>query len=146
MLRGPAGPFPVVELVLDEGGLSRPHRGGSTASSRRAPLDPAWTWHGSVWSTARRRQPLTTSSPAPRACLGSLRREFTTLPSPGGRLLCKFAAVSDVHIGEKHFGVLGRIHDPDEHARGRGALPGPVVAGRHGRGDGVGRRTAGGKR
>jgi hypothetical protein len=47
-----------------------------------------------------------------------LAARVTTLPSPGGRLLCKFAAVSDVHIGEKHFGVLGRIHDPDENSPG----------------------------
>jgi len=46
-----------------------------------------------------------------------------TLPSPGGRLLCKFAAVSDLHIGEKHFGVLGRIHDPAESVPGVAPYP-----------------------
>ena len=46
-----------------------------------------------------------------------------TLPSPGGRLLCKFATVSDVHIGEKHFGVLGRIHDPGENVPGEEPYP-----------------------
>ncbi len=36
---------------------------------------------------------------------------FTTLRPPPGRLLARFATVSDVHIGEKHFGITGRIHD-----------------------------------
>ena len=35
-----------------------------------------------------------------------------TLSPPGGRLLYKFATVSDLHIGEMWFGILGRIHDP----------------------------------
>jgi 3',5'-cyclic-AMP phosphodiesterase len=34
-----------------------------------------------------------------------------TLRPPGGRLLSRFATVSDVHIGEKRFGLVGRIHD-----------------------------------
>jgi 3',5'-cyclic-AMP phosphodiesterase len=35
-----------------------------------------------------------------------------TLDPPPGALLCRFGTVSDVHIGERHFGVMGRIHDP----------------------------------
>ncbi len=41
-----------------------------------------------------------------------------TLAPPGGRLLYKFATVSDVHIGEKAFGVLYRIRDPEERPAG----------------------------
>ncbi len=36
----------------------------------------------------------------------------TTLRSPGGELTASFATVSDVHIGEQRFGIIGRIHDP----------------------------------
>ncbi len=43
--------------------------------------------------------------PAFRAC------RLTTLLPPPGRLLARFATVSDIHIGEKQFGILGRIHD-----------------------------------
>ena len=32
---------------------------------------------------------------------------FRTLPSPPGRLLCRFATVNDIHIGEAHFGAAG---------------------------------------
>jgi predicted phosphodiesterase len=35
----------------------------------------------------------------------------TTLPAPPGRLLCRFATVSDLHIGEQRFGVGRRIED-----------------------------------
>ena len=37
-----------------------------------------------------------------------------TLVPPGGALLYKFATISDLHIGEKNFGVRGRIHDAEE--------------------------------
>jgi 3',5'-cyclic-AMP phosphodiesterase len=36
---------------------------------------------------------------------------FTTLPSPSGRLLCRFGTINDIHIGERRFGVLGAIED-----------------------------------
>jgi 3',5'-cyclic AMP phosphodiesterase CpdA len=48
-----------------------------------------------------------------------LAARLRTLPAPDGRLLCRFATVSDVHIGEKHFGILGRLHD-GQGARGDG--------------------------
>jgi Icc protein len=35
----------------------------------------------------------------------------TTLRPPPGALVYKVAALSDVHVGEKHFGVLGRLWD-----------------------------------
>jgi 3',5'-cyclic AMP phosphodiesterase CpdA len=35
-----------------------------------------------------------------------------TLPSGPGRLLGRFATVSDCHIGERRVGLLGRLHDP----------------------------------
>lgn len=36
---------------------------------------------------------------------------FRTLTPPPGRELSRFATVSDVHIGERHFGVAGRLFD-----------------------------------
>ena len=45
-----------------------------------------------------------------------------TLAVPGEHLLCRFATVSDVHIGERRFGVMGRIHDALEN-------PGPTARG-----------------
>lgn len=42
----------------------------------------------------------------------------STLRPPPGRLLYKVAVLSDVHIGERHFGVLGRLWD------GLGLAPG----------------------
>jgi Icc protein len=36
---------------------------------------------------------------------------FTTLPSPPGQLLCRFATINDIHIGERRFGARGRIVD-----------------------------------
>ncbi len=41
---------------------------------------------------------------------------FRTLRPPDGGLLTKFATVSDLHIGERRFGVAGRLHDPNEPA------------------------------
>lgn len=35
-----------------------------------------------------------------------------TLPSPPGRLLSRFATISDCHFGEKDLGALHRLHDP----------------------------------
>jgi len=36
---------------------------------------------------------------------------FTTLPSPPGRLLCRFATINDIHIGERRFGAIHNIED-----------------------------------
>jgi 3',5'-cyclic AMP phosphodiesterase CpdA len=36
----------------------------------------------------------------------------TTLAPPPGRLLCRFATVSDCHIGERRLGLFHRIRDP----------------------------------
>jgi hypothetical protein len=47
-----------------------------------------------------------------------------TLRRPEGELLCKFATVSDVHIGERYFGILGRIRDQLEPPPGEGNRPG----------------------
>jgi len=35
-----------------------------------------------------------------------------TLPPPPGRLLARFATISDCHIGERSLGPLKRLHDP----------------------------------
>ena len=113
-------PSPVVELVLDEGGLSRPpQRGHHRYFRARRPLDAAWpSGPGSVVVDGL--APATTYDIVASATgvPTFLAARVTTLRSPGGRLLSKFATVSDVHIGEKHFGVLGRIHDPGENVPG----------------------------
>jgi predicted phosphodiesterase len=51
---------------------------------------------------------VTVSGPGlPRQVLGPVR----TLAPPPGRLLCRFATVNDIHIGERHFGGFGTIED-----------------------------------
>jgi 3',5'-cyclic-AMP phosphodiesterase len=111
---------PVAEIVLDEGGSRRPVSQGAHRYFRgRRALDAAWpSGPGSVVVDGL--APATTYDVVASATgvPTFLASRVTTLPSPGGRLLCKFAAVSDVHIGEKHFGVLGRIHDPGENSPG----------------------------
>ena len=92
-------PSPQVQLVLG-------------ASRRTRHLDPAWpAGAGSVvmdgLSPGTTYDVVAAGRGTPRFLAGRLR----TLPVPGQRLLCRFATVSDVHIGETHFGVLGRIHD-----------------------------------
>ena len=56
----------------------------------------------------------------PRFFAGRVR----TLPVPGERLLCRIATVSDVHIGETHFGVMGRIHDALDQPDRKGSADG----------------------
>lgn len=113
-------PTAKVPLVLDKKGPSLYRAAGATGRAGLfnqyrngwRPLDPAWPagpgaavvdglapgqWYDVV-ASAR-------GAPAFRA--GRLR----TLTPPGGRELCRFATVSDVHIGERYFGVLGRLQD-----------------------------------
>ncbi len=92
-------PSPQVQLVL----------GGSR---RARPLDPAWpAGPGSVvmdgLSPATTYDVVAAGRGIPRFLVGRLR----TLAVPGQQLLCRFATVSDVHLGETHFGIMGRIHD-----------------------------------
>jgi predicted phosphodiesterase len=47
----------------------------------------------------------------------------TTLPSPPGRLLARFATISDCHIGESWVGPLHRFHDPRPRPPGLAAYP-----------------------
>ena len=37
---------------------------------------------------------------------------FRTLAPPPGELLSRFATVNDLHLGESHFGLLGRMREP----------------------------------
>ena len=102
---------PPVQLVLDAPGRARP-------------LDPAWpAGAGSVvlngLSPATTYDVLAAGRGAPRFRAGRLR----TLAAPGGHLLCRFATVSDVHIGERRFGVMGRIHDALESPAPGGPAP-----------------------
>lgn len=58
---------------------------------------------------------------------GVPRRRVTagaTLSEPPGRLLCRFATISDCHLGEPHLGALRRLHDPVP--RPEGLEPYPV--------------------
>jgi 3',5'-cyclic-AMP phosphodiesterase len=36
---------------------------------------------------------------------------FSTLPTPPGRLLCRFATINDIHIGDRRFGGLNNMED-----------------------------------
>lgn len=54
--------------------------------------------------------------------------EVRTMPAPPGRLLCKFATISDCHIGERRLGFLRLIHDP--RPRPEGLDPYPVRSAR----------------
>jgi 3',5'-cyclic-AMP phosphodiesterase len=118
-------PSPPAELVLDSGGVMAGVAGpdGRSAFDRwaggylsgRRPLDPAWPGGpGAVvidgLAPGTSYDIVASAAGAPPFRAGRLR----TLTPPGGRLLCKFATVSDVHIGEMAFGVLMRIHDPKE--------------------------------
>jgi hypothetical protein len=47
----------------------------------------------------------------------------TTLPPPPGRLLARFATISDCHIGEQWVGPLRRFHDPQPRPPGLVAYP-----------------------
>ena len=47
----------------------------------------------------------------------------TTMRPPEGRLLSTLGAVTDLHIGERHFGVWGRIWDRSSLAPGRSGYP-----------------------
>jgi len=62
----------------------------------------------------------------PRFLAGRLR----TLRPPEGRLLSRFATVSDLHIGERRFGVMGRVRDAQAGAAAGpdGPVPYPVRA------------------
>jgi Icc protein len=51
-----------------------------------------------------------------------------TMPAPPGRLLCKFATISDCHIGERRLGLLRLMHDP--RPRPAGLDPYPVRSAR----------------
>ncbi len=105
-------PSPPVQLVL-----------GASRRTRR--LDPAWpAGAGSVvldgLSPATTYDVVATGRGIPRFFAGRVR----TLPVPGERLLCRIATVSDVHIGETHFGVMGRIHDALDQPDRKGSADG----------------------
>jgi len=42
---------------------------------------------------------------------------FRTLAPPPGELLCRFATVNDLHVGEKHFGLLRTIREKPQDGR-----------------------------
>ncbi|HTT88172.1 MAG TPA: metallophosphoesterase [Acidimicrobiales bacterium] len=132
-------PSSPAELVLDAGGvaagaedvgkpavLGRWSRG--YVSGRRI-LDPGWPG-GPGEAVIEGLAPATTydivasANGVPAFVAGRVR----TLAPPPGRLLYKFATVSDLHIGEKVFGVFYRIHDASERTAKPCEDPYPVRA------------------
>jgi Icc protein len=105
-------PSPPTEVVLD-----RP-------DGRRRRLDPHPGGPGSVVLTGLAPG---RSYEVEAAAEGWSRRtvgRFRTLVPPPGERLCRFATVSDIHIGQHDFGVRSRLHDP----LGPGATPFSVRA------------------
>ncbi len=118
-------PSAPVELVLDNGGVAAsvagPGQDGALQRwargylSGRRVLDPAWpAGPGAVvidgLAPGTHYDIVASATGVPAFFAGRVR----TLTPPGGRLLSRFATVSDIHIGELAFGVLMRIHDPEE--------------------------------
>ncbi len=118
-------PSPPVELVLDNRGVGARLAGpdGRSAAQRwargylsgRRVLDPAWpSGPGAVvidgLAPGTHYDIVARATGVPAFFAGLVH----TLTPPGGRLLSRFATVSDIHIGELAFGVLMRIHDPEE--------------------------------
>ena len=91
-------------IVHQLGWPSRPlsSRPGGPGSVRFDGLSPSTTYD--VWLASP------TSPAATRRVVGRL----TTLAPPPGRLLFRFASVSDVHVGERAFGFRGRLREGPE--------------------------------
>jgi 3',5'-cyclic-AMP phosphodiesterase len=118
-------PSPAVELVLDARGVSGP----ATSSSEEGLAE---RWAHRYWAGRRRLDSGWPAGPGAVVLEGLapgttydvvasakgvpsfLAGRTRTLAPPGGALLYKFATISDLHIGEKNFGVLRRIHDAEE--------------------------------
>ena len=118
-------PSPTVEVVLDARGVTAP----ATSPSEEGRAE---RWAHQYWAGRRRLDSRWPAGPgavvleglAPgttydvvasaRGVPSFLAGRARTLVPPGGAVLCKFATISDLHIGEKNFGVRGRIHDAEE--------------------------------
>jgi len=89
--------------------------------ARRRPLDPAWPG-GPGAVVVNGLSPATSYEVVASADGASpfLACRLRTLRAPEGRLLTCFATVSDVHIGDRQFGVMGRIQDPSRVPGGDG--------------------------
>ncbi len=96
----------------------RPSGGGRARSGPAAPAGPGAVTIGGL-------EPATTydvclSGPGrPRFKVGTA----TTLAPPPGRLLARFATISDCHIGQQSVGPLRRLHDPRPRPPGLAAYP-----------------------
>ena len=75
---------------------------------------PAGRVTSAVWSPATTYDVLLSGPAGP----GRRWPPVTTLPPPPGRLLGRFATISDCHVGERCVGPLGRFHDPDPRPAG----------------------------
>lgn len=116
---GKGGPGEDVRARRDLAGLL--HLSGTRV------LDPAWpSGPGSVviegLSPATTYDIVASADGLPKFLAGRV----TTVQPPEGRLLAQLAAVTDIHIGEKHFGIWGRIWD--QAALRPGSSPYPVRA------------------
>jgi predicted phosphodiesterase len=99
-------------------------RAGLSRVSGSRVLDPAWpAGPGSVLveglSPGTSYDVIAGAQGVPAFLVGRV----TTLHPPEGRLLCRLAAVTDLHIGEKHFGVWGRIWDRSGYQPGAASYP-----------------------
>lgn len=92
-------------------------------------LDPAWP-AGPGTVVINGLQPGTTYEVVASAedVPAFLAGRVTTVRPPEGRLLSTLAAVTDLHVGERHFGVWGRIWDRGGLGFGQGRSPYPVRA------------------
>ena len=124
-------PSPTIELVLDARGASANAAAPSGAGlakqwahrywAGRRPLDRGWpAGPGAVviegLAPGTTYDVIASATGVPSFVAARAR----TLAPPPGALLCKFATISDLHIGEKSFGVLRRIHEAEEGPGGFG--------------------------
>lgn len=115
------GRLPVREMVVEVGGRSFPiggppphwypaadSRAGGPGAIVVDGLGPATNYDVTVVAEGR-----------PRVLAATAR----TAPPPPGRPLVRFATLSDCHIGERHFGAVGRIRDPGSAIAGLDPYP-----------------------
>jgi Icc protein len=115
--------LPTPDMTIEVGGHRAPVGSPPPAWYRRTSGPPGAAGPGAVTITGL--EPATTydvclSGPGrPRVMMGTA----TTLPPPPGRLLYRFATISDCHIGQRWVGPLRRLRDPRPRPPGLAAYP-----------------------